>query len=220
MTHLADDSLAGALTLGPRRFSARPRLIGALVRLRWASIAYLDALEYEDAATNTLAAYEYVLGLFAVEHADLTLRALEPPRGGGVMRAFLDRHWRRSSPATKAQRLAIVRSFLTWLVGEGLLGANPAQNIRAPKRKRKVRDLLSREDIDGLIAAQPALREQVALMLLAYLGLWKDELRRVRLADVDLEARMLTVHGKGGHVDTLPIGFEHVYNALALWRRS
>jgi site-specific recombinase XerC len=143
MTHLADDSLAGALTLGPRRFSARPRLIGALVRLRWASIAYLDALEYEDAATNTLAAYEYVLGLFAVEHADLTLRALEPPRGGGVMRAFLDRHWRRSSPATKAQRLAIVRSFLTWLVGEGLLGANPAQNIRAPKRKRKVRDLLS-----------------------------------------------------------------------------
>jgi site-specific recombinase XerC len=71
-----------------------------------------------------------------------------------------------------------------------------------------VRDLLSREDIDGLIAA------------LAYLGLWKDELRRVRLADVDLEARMLTVHGKGGHVDTLPIGFEHVYNALALWRRS
>jgi hypothetical protein len=33
-------------------------------------------------------------------------------------------------PATKTQRLAIMRSFLTWLVGEGILGANPAQNIR------------------------------------------------------------------------------------------
>jgi integrase/recombinase XerC len=183
-------------------------------------VAYLDALEYEDAATNTLTAYEYVLGLFAVEHADLTLRDLEPPQGGGVVRAFLDRHWRSASPATRGQRLAIVRSFLTWLVGEGLLRANPAQNIRAPKRKRTVRDALTREDIDALIAAQPALREQVALMLLAYLGLRKDELRQLRLAEVDLEARTLTVHGKGGHVDTLPIGFEHVYNALALYLRD
>jgi site-specific recombinase XerC len=52
-------------------------------------------------------------------------------------------------------------------------------------------------------------------MLLVYLGLRKDELRRIPLADVDLEARTLIVQGKGGHVDTLPIGFEHVYNALA-----
>jgi integrase len=54
-------------------------------------------------------------------------------------------------------------------------------------------------------------------MLLVYLGLRKDELRRIRLADVDLEARTLIVQRKGGHVDTLPIGFEHVYNALALY---
>lgn len=149
-----------------------------------------------------------------------SLADLEPPRGGGVVRAFLDRHWRGSSPATKAQRLAILRSLLTWLVGEGLLGANPATNVRPPKRKRTVRSALSREDIDALIAAQPSLRDQVALMLLAYLGLRKDELRRLRLADVDLEARTLVVQGKGGHVDTLPVGFEHVYNALALYMRE
>jgi integrase/recombinase XerC len=158
-----------------------------------------------------LLAYEHVLGLFAVEHADLSLAELEPPQGGGVVRAFLDHHWRSASPATKAQRLAILRSFLTWLVGEGLLRANPAQNIRSPKRKRTVRAVLTREDIDGLIAAQSTLREQVALMLLAYLGLRKDKLRQTRLGDIDLEARTMTVHGKGGHVDTLPIGFEHVY---------
>jgi integrase len=57
-------------------------------------------------------------------------------------------------------------------------------------------------------------------MLLVYLGLRKDELRRIRLADVDLEARTLIVQRKGGHVDTLPIGFEHVYNALALYLRD
>ena len=136
-----------------------------------------------------------------------------------MVRAFLDRHWASASAATKTQRLAILRSFLAWLVGEGLLGANPSQNIRPPKRKRRVRSALSREDLDALIAAQPSLRDQVALMLLVYLGLRK-ELRRIRLADIDLEARTLIVHGKGGHVDTLPTGFEHVHNALALHLRD
>lgn len=96
--------------------------------------AYLDALEYQEASTHTLNAYEHVLALFAVEHADLTLDDLQPPRGNAVVRAFLDRHWRTCAPATRRQRLAIVRSFLTWLVGEGLLRSNPATNVRGRKR--------------------------------------------------------------------------------------
>ena len=93
-------------------------------------VAFLDALEYRDASMNTLLAYEHVLGLFAVEHADLALADLEPPNGGAVARAFLDRHWRTAAPATRTQRLAILRAFFTWLVGEGILGANPATNVR------------------------------------------------------------------------------------------
>jgi site-specific recombinase XerC len=103
----------------------------------------LDALEYEDASVNTLEAYTFVLGLFAVEHPNYTLADLEPPQGGGVVRAFLDRHWRHSAITTRRQRLAILRSFLTWLVGEGLLSANRATNVRAPKERRKVREALA-----------------------------------------------------------------------------
>jgi len=61
-----------------------------------------------------------------------------------VVRAFFDRHWQASSAATRTQRLAIRRSFLAWLVGEGLLGASPAQNIKPPKVKRKAREKLLR----------------------------------------------------------------------------
>ena len=128
---------------------------------------------FVSALLNTLLAYEHVLGPFAVEHADLELVDLEPPRGGGVVRAFLDRHWQNKSAATRTQRLAIMRRFLAWLVGEGLLRANPAQNIRASKVKRKAREALSCENMDALIAAQPSLRDQAALKLLAYLGLRK-----------------------------------------------
>ena len=221
--HVADISAGESLTLA----QAAGILRQALVDRRFGEtpisehvVAYLDSLEYADAQLNTLLAYEHVLGLFAVEHADLALSDLEPPRGGGVVRAFLDRHWQTKSAATRRQRLAIMRSFLAWLVGEGLLRANPAQNIRPPKVKRKARDVLSREDLDALVAAQPTLRDQAALTLLVWLGLRKDELRRLRLCDIDLQERTLVVHGKGGRLDKLPMGFEHVYNALALYMRD
>jgi site-specific recombinase XerC len=177
---------------------------------------YLDALEYQEASTHTLDAYEHVLALFAVEHADLALQDLEPPQGNITVRAFLDRHWRNSAPATRRQRLAITRSFLTWLVGEGLLRANPATNVRGPKETRVDRRALPHDDVERLIAAQP-LREQVGLMCLAWLGLRKDELPRLRLGDFNLAAGNVTVHGKGGHTDVLPIGFRRLRGALELY---
>jgi hypothetical protein len=73
--------------------------------------AYLDALEYAEAAANTLNAYEHVLALFCVEHADLDLDDLKPPQGTAAVRAFLDRHWRNSAAATRRQRLAMFAAF-------------------------------------------------------------------------------------------------------------
>jgi integrase/recombinase XerC len=178
--------------------------------------SFLDALEYEDASEHTLGAYRYVLGLFAVEHADLKLEDLEPPNGGQVVRDFLDRHWRKSAATTRRQRLAIVRSFLTWMVGEGLVRANPATNLRAPRDERKDRAALSHDDVEKLIGSQPGLRDQVCLMLLAWLGLRKNELRQLRIRDFNLAAGTITVHGKGGHEDVLPIGFARLRSALEL----
>ena len=109
---------------------------------------YLDALEYAGASVNTLDAYEHVLGLFALEHADLSLPDLLPPDGAATVRGFLDRHWSRSAPATRRQRLAIVRAFCKWLVGEGLLQASPATNIRAPREKRVERRTLTRGEVE------------------------------------------------------------------------
>jgi len=175
------------------------------------------ALEYAEASLNTLSAYEHVLGLFAVEHADLTLADLEPPQGGGVVRAFLDRHWSKSSAATRRQRLAIVRSFLTWLVGEGLLPADPAVNIRAPKQKRRERQSLFFDEVEALIASQPTVRDQVALSLLHLPGAQQGRATPLAGSDIDLEERIVLVHGKGGHEDTLPLAFERLHDALRLY---
>jgi integrase/recombinase XerC len=196
-------------------------LRAAMAQGRWkdtelgkAASRYLDSLEYAEAARTTLVAYEYVLGLFVAEHADLALVDLEPPQGGGVVRTFLDRHWRSAAPATRRQRLAILRSFLTWLVGEGLLRANPAVNVRAPKGRGTERNAHPPSEIRALIYAQPSQRDRVCLMLLGWLGLRKNELAELRAGDVDLIAGRIVVQGKGGVVATIPIGYPTLHQAL------
>jgi site-specific recombinase XerC len=141
-------------------------------------------------------------------------RVAEQPRR--VLRPSLAAHPKpRRRRALDGSFGPIARAFLTWLVGEGLLPANPATNIRGPKEKRVNRRALPQEDVERLLAAQP-LREQVGLMCLAWLGLRKDELRQLRLGDFNLAANTVRVHGKGGHVDVLPVGFQRLRGALEL----
>jgi integrase/recombinase XerC len=177
---------------------------------------YLDWLRYAEMAPNTLVAYEPVLALFCVEHADLAVADLEPPNGGLLVRDFLHRHWGKTSPATRRQRLAIMRSWLRWMVGEGILKGNPSANIRGPKERRFDRKPPSFDEIEALVASQHSLRDQAALMLLAFMGFRKDELRRVQFKDIDLLQKLILVHGKGGHEELLPLGYERVEAALRL----
>ena len=53
-------------------------------------------------------------------------------------------------------------------------------------------------------------------MLLAWCGLRKGELGALRLDDFNLAAGTVLVHGKGGHVDAIPLGFERLKSALHL----
>jgi integrase len=69
--------------------------------------------------------------------------------------------------------------------------------------------------VKAIIAAQPELRDQVAISLLARLGLRKNELRLLRWQDVDLQAGELTVHARGGKTVTVPIVYEDLLADLS-----
>jgi integrase len=99
-------------------------------------------------------------------------------------------------------------------VGEGLLRANPATNVRGPRLKSQERHAHSPETIRSIIYAQTSPRDRVCLMLLGWLGLRKDELRCLRVVDVDLVAGRILVHGKGGKVSSLPIGYPTLRQSL------
>jgi site-specific recombinase XerC len=166
---------------------------------------FLRALRWSDKTQNTLDTYEIALARLAFDTAHLSsLEELTTE----IIRDFLDEHWGEAAPATRANRLSIVNSFLSWAVDEGRLSANPAAKIKPPKRRNVERQAYAPDVVHRLVEAQPSLRDQIALQMLGRLALRKNELRLLRLCDFDLSHGTVTVHGKGGKVVVMPIGFD------------
>ena len=94
---------------------------------------FLRSLRWSDKSQNTLDTYEIVLARLAYDHAHFqTLDEFTTE----VLRDFLDEHWGDSAPATRRNRLAIVKSFFHWAVQERDLGQNPAAGSSRRRRPR------------------------------------------------------------------------------------
>jgi len=148
---------------------------------------YLRVLRWSERSQNTLDTYELVLARLAADHAHYG--SLEEFTTEGI-REFLDEHWSNATAATKAARLAAVKSFFKWAVNERGLARNPASPIDRPKVRNGERHAYRPDLVHRLITAQPSLRDQIGCQLLGRLGFRKDELRRNRLLDFDLAERV------------------------------
>ena len=167
---------------------------------------FLRALRWSDKAQNTLDTYEIVLAKLSYDFAHLELQQLTPE----LLRDFLDDHWGEAAPETRRNRLAILRSFFNWAVDEDRLTVNPVAKFKPPRRRITERQAYPRDVIQKLIAAQPTLRDQVALRLLGQLGLRKNELRVLKVGDIDLQRGHITVHGKGDKIVVMPLAFREL----------
>lgn len=122
------------------------------------------------------------------------------------------------------------RGFYTWLGREGLVPANPVQDVRSPKAAKPLPKALSVDDAVQLAAhvnedADPWLEARDAAMveLLYGCGLRVGELVGLDAAAsskargwVDLQAAEAHVLGKGGKRRTVPVGSKAL-EALTVW---
>lgn len=135
--------------------------------------------------------------------------------------AELSEHY---APATVARRLTAVRSWYGYLTDEGLLRSSPATRVRSPRvpsqsptaglTLEQARALLTVADSSGA-------RDAVVVRLLLQLGLRASELGTLDASDLGHERGhlTLTVRGKGGRVDRLPVP-EQLAVALECWLRG
>lgn len=168
---------------------------------------YLRRLRWADGHA-TADSYELTYSRLALDHDDYNgLADFCTPLGKQYLEAFLERHWADAAANTKRQRTSAVRSLFAWAADEQIIPWNPAAKLKLPKQRNLIeRHAYPVTFLQRLVSAQPSLRDQCALQLLCRLGLRKNELRLVRVGEIDLHRNLLIVHGKGGKDALMPLG--------------
>ncbi len=137
------------------------------------------------------------------------------------VRRFAAEHFRHGlSPRSIARRLSAVRSFLGWLVREGVLAANVAINVQAPKPSRRLPSALDADQVSKLLERSGedvvTIRDRAMFELLYSSGLRLAELVSLDMSSIDLGERTLAVTGKGSKSRILPFG-RKALDALQQW---
>jgi len=166
--------------------------------------AFLEMMAVERAAArNTLTAYgkdlEDARGFLGRTSEDLDTAPAE-----SIEAYFQDLGARGLSPATAARRRSAVRQFYRFVLGEGWREDDPSRRVVAPKAGRPLPKVLSRGEVDALIAAAAkkdggqGLRLSCMIELLYASGLRISELLALPLNAVARDPAFLIVKGKGG----------------------
>jgi integrase/recombinase XerC len=143
-------------------------------------------------------------------------------------RAFLVEFQKQgAAPATTARKLASLRAFYRFLQREDYVPTSPFAGLRAPKRPRKLPDVLSVSDVERLLEAPVAalasasrgpaappdpvarylrLRDAALLEFLYSTGARVSEAATLTERDVDLLSGVAVVRGKGKKERMCPLG--------------
>ena len=173
--------------------------------------AFLEMMAVErSAARNTLTAYGKDLAdasaFLAGRGHDLADASAED-----VEAYFQALGVRGLAPATAARRRAAARQFYRFVLGEGWRKDDPSRRIDAPRKGRPLPKVLSRQEVEALIAAAgekdgaAALRLTCMIELLYASGLRISELLALPLAALARDPAYLMVRGKGGKERLVPL---------------
>lgn len=113
-------------------------------------------------------------------------------------------------PASLALRLSALRSFLDWLISQGVLQANPAKGVATPRAPRHLPKNIDVDDINHLLDIDLndplAVRDRAMLEIMYGAGLRLSELVGIDLGHLELASAEVWVTGKGSKERRLPIG--------------
>lgn len=113
-------------------------------------------------------------------------------------------------PASLALRLSALRSFLDWLISQGVIQANPAKGIATPRAPRHLPKNMDVDDVNQLMDIDLndplAVRDRAMLEVMYGAGLRLSELVGIDLAHLEQASGEVWVTGKGSKERRLPIG--------------
>jgi integrase/recombinase XerD len=178
--------------------------------------SFLDFCRVEKGlAVNSLSSYSTDLKRFSEKvppqgaSAEDLGRYIESLYGAGLSARSIARH------------ITTLRNFYSFLAREGEIQKDPTELLAAPKQWSTLPKYLNREEVDRLLAAPGAakpvgLRDRAMLELLYATGLRVTELCRLLTGNVERDAGVLRVTGKGNKQRLVPFG-ESAGEAIAAY---
>jgi integrase/recombinase XerD len=169
--------------------------------------AFCDALWLEDGLSrNTIASYRADLEQLSRFLDKDLLKVVEAD-----LFAFLGAIKGRASSA--ARRVSTLKRFYQYCLRERRISADPTLKLEPPKRVPRFPRSLSEADVEALLAApNPAtplgLRDRAMLETLYATGLRVSELVALKVFEVNLDANVVRVLGKGSKERLVPLGEE------------
>jgi integrase/recombinase XerD len=132
------------------------------------------------------------------------------------------------SESSKRRMVSALRGFYKFLMFDGHIKKNPAEDLDAPQKGFYLPKFLNQTEVENLllvpdVSGEIGLRDRAILELMYACGLRVSEAVDLRMSDVELDAGILTCKGKGSKTRKIPIGasaVEWLKSYLVLRRRK
>ncbi len=107
---------------------------------------------------------------------------------------------------TRARKLVSLHMFFTYLVKEGVIPHSPASTVKRPQKERKPKHVLRPDEFRRIVAAARGNpRDYALLQLLLQTSIRVSELIAIRISELNLEHKTLTIHSKGSRERMIPL---------------
>ncbi len=125
----------------------------------------------------------------------------------GYVSSLMDRGL---DPRTVNLHLSALSTFCSYLVRQNKLASNPVKEIVRPKEKKRLPSFFSPEALklyfDTPVADDyPSVRNRMIVTLLYGTGLRRAEAASLRISDIDLSRRTISIIGKGNKQRMIPL---------------
>lgn len=162
---------------------------------------------------NTIDAYSHGLNRFLNYLCKKGIEEMSSVSKFNV-RAFLLALKRQGlSTKTVVRNLVAIRTFFHFLIQEGILEANPIEELESPKIEKTLPEILTLKEVEQLLE-QPnpqtplGIRDRAMLEVLYATGMRVSELTQLPINQVNLEGGYVLIFGKGSKERIVPLGSE------------
>lgn len=165
--------------------------------------SFIEYLEYEKGySKKTIISYEKDLELF-----NIYLKENKIPKIEGITHDIIRKylgllHEKKYTSASISRKISTLRSFFKYSLQKKYIKKSPMTLITNPKKEKKLPKYLKYEEIEKILncidtSTKEGIRNRFIIELLYSTGIRVSELVNIKLKDIKIKEKQITILGKG-----------------------